>query len=61
MIYDTVFFLFKHHLYLAIMIPTLLKDSDYLESRMYESINLDGEELIKLLVSSIKTAKSSKK
>ena len=39
----------------------LLKDSDYLESRMYESINLDGEELIKLLVSSIKTAKSSKK
>ena len=38
----------------------LLKDSDYLEGRIYESINLDGEELIKLLVSSIKTAKGTR-
>jgi len=35
----------------------LLKDSDYLDEKMYQSIEPDIEELIKLLVSSIKTTK----
>ena len=37
----------------------LLKDSEYLDKKMYESIEPDIEELIKLLVSSIKTTKRS--
>ncbi len=37
----------------------LLKDSEYLESNMFESIKPDIEELIKLLVASINTAKKN--
>ena len=39
----------------------LLKDSNYLEEKMFQSIKPDIEELIKLLVSSIKTAKKNEK
>jgi len=39
----------------------LLKDSEYLDEKMFQSIKPDIEELIKLLVSSIKTAKRNKK
>lgn len=39
----------------------LLKDSEYLDLKKYESIKPDSEELIKLLVSSIKTAKKTMK
>jgi len=39
----------------------LLKDSEYLDEKMFESIKPDIEELIKLLVSSIKTAKKNGK
>jgi len=39
----------------------LLKDSNYLEEKMFQSIKPDIEELIKLLVSSIKTAKKNGK
>ena len=39
----------------------LLKDSNYLEEKMFQSIKPDIEELIKLLVSSIKTAKRNGK
>jgi four helix bundle protein len=35
----------------------LLKDADYLEEKLYESLNADCEELIKMLVSTVKTAK----
>ena len=40
---------------------TLLRDSEYLNEKMFESINPDIEELIRLLVSSIKTAKNNEK
>ena len=39
---------------------SLLKDSEYIDEKMFQSIKPDIEELIKLLVSSIKTAKQSK-
>jgi len=39
----------------------LLKDSDYIEDVMYQSIYPEITELLKLLVSSIKTAKKSLK
>ena len=39
----------------------LLKDSEYLDEKMFQSIKPDIEELIKLLVSSIKTAKRNGK
>ena len=38
----------------------LLKDSQYINDIMFKSIKNDNEELIKLLVSSIKTAKNEK-
>ncbi len=38
----------------------LLYDSKYLDDKMYKSIGPEIQELIKLLVSSIKTAKKSK-
>ena len=38
----------------------LLKDSQYINDMMFKSIKNDNEELIKLLVSSIKTAKNNK-
>ena len=37
---------------------SLLKDAEYIDEKMFTSIKLDNEELIRLLVSSIKTAKS---
>jgi len=37
----------------------LLKDSKYLEKKEYESINDDVKELIKMLVSTIKTSKKN--
>ena len=37
----------------------LLRDSEYIDEKMFESIKPDNEELIRLLVSSIKTAKKS--
>jgi len=36
----------------------LLKDTDYLDEKMFESLDLDCDELIALLVSSIKTVKN---
>ena len=39
----------------------LLKDSQYINDIMFKSIKNDNEEIIKLLVSSIKTAKNEKK
>ena len=39
----------------------LLKDSSYISKQMYQSINPNNEELIRLLVSSIKTAKKNSK
>ena len=38
---------------------SLLKDSQYINEVMFESIKSDNEELIRLLVSSIKTSKIS--
>jgi four helix bundle protein len=38
----------------------LLKETDYLDEKMYESIIIDCHELIKLLVASIKTLKIRK-
>ena len=38
----------------------LLRDSEYIDEKMFQSIKPDIEELIKLLVSSIKTAKQNK-
>ena len=38
---------------------SLLKDSEYITEKMYNSIAPDAVELIKMLTSSIKTAKSS--
>ena len=38
---------------------SLLKDAAYIDVKMFKSIEPDIEELIKLLVSSIKTAKSN--
>lgn len=38
---------------------SLLKDSKYLDEKMFQSIKIDSDELIRLLVSSIKTAKSN--
>ena len=37
----------------------LLKDSDYIDSNAFNSMEIDCEELIALLVSSIKTAKNN--
>jgi four helix bundle protein len=37
---------------------SLLKDTDYLELKLYNSLFLDCNELISMLVSSIKTAKA---
>ncbi len=39
----------------------LLRDSEYLDEKMFESIQPDIEELIKLLLSSINTAKKNSK
>lgn len=39
----------------------LLKDTNYLEGKMFESLYMDCDELIALLVSSIKTVKSKVK
>ena len=39
---------------------SLLKDSEYIDEKMFQSMKPDIEELIKLLVSSIKTAKQTK-
>ena len=39
----------------------LLKDSDYLTEKMFESIKPDIKELIKMLISSIKTGKEKNK
>jgi len=39
----------------------LLKDSEYLEEKMFESIKPDVDELIKLLIASINTAKKNSK
>ncbi len=38
---------------------SLLKDSEFIDDRMFENIKPDVEELIKLLVSSINTAKKN--
>jgi len=38
----------------------LLKDTEYLDEKMYESIATDCRELLKLLISSIKTLKTKK-
>ena len=38
---------------------SLLKDAAYIDNKMYESIQPDAKELIKLLVSSINTAKKN--
>jgi len=38
---------------------SLLKDSSYINEKMFKSIKPDAEELIKLLVSSINTAKKN--
>ena len=38
---------------------SLLKDAEYVNEAMFENIKQDNEELIKLLVSSIKTAKKN--
>ncbi len=38
---------------------SLLKDSDYLTASLFESLTKDLNELIKILVSSIKTAKKN--
>jgi four helix bundle protein len=40
---------------------SLLKDSDYIDDKMYRSIEPDIKELIKLLVSSINTSKQNLK
>jgi len=40
---------------------SLLKDTDYLDKKMYESIAKDCRELLKLLISSIKTLKAKRK
>jgi four helix bundle protein len=38
---------------------SLLKDSEFIDEKMFKSIQPDAEELIKLLVSSINTAKKN--
>ena len=38
---------------------SLLKDTDFIEEKMFKSISPDIEEIIKLLTASIKTAKNS--
>src|SRR4051794_7749759 len=38
----------------------ILKDTGYIEYKLYESLSIDCQELIKLLVASIKTAKQNK-
>ena len=38
---------------------SLLKDAEYIDEKMFKSIQPDNEELIRLLISSIKTAKKS--
>ena len=39
---------------------SLLHESDYINQKMFNSIYIDNEELIKLLVASIKTTKNNK-
>ncbi|OJV30050.1 MAG: four helix bundle protein [Bacteroidetes bacterium 37-13] len=39
----------------------ILKDTDYLENNLFESLHSDAKELIAMLVSSIKTLKSKTK
>ena len=39
---------------------SLLKDTEYIDVRMYESISIDCVELIKMLISSLKTVKKIK-
>jgi len=39
---------------------SLLRDSGYIDKKMYDSISPETEELIRLLVSSIKTAKRNR-
>jgi hypothetical protein len=38
---------------------SLLKDSDYINQKMYDSLAPDITELLRLLVASVKTAKKS--
>jgi len=38
---------------------TLLRDSEYINKVMFESVKSDNEELLRLLISSIKTAKKN--
>jgi len=40
---------------------SLLKDTDYLKDEEFISLNKDCEELLKILVASVKTAKKTKK
>ncbi len=40
---------------------SLLRDAGYMNEVMFESIRVDSEEIVKLLVSSIKTAKKNNK
>lgn len=37
----------------------LLKDTDYIDEKMYSSLNIDVKEIISILVKSIKTAKGN--
>ncbi len=37
----------------------LLKDTDYIDEKMFESINKDCEELLKLLISTVKISKNN--
>lgn len=39
---------------------SILKDTDYIENKLFESMQTDCKELIAVLVSSIKTAKNGK-
>ncbi len=39
----------------------LLKDSDFISQKEFDSISADSEELIKMLVSIVKTTKASLK
>ena len=39
---------------------SLLKDTEYLENRLYESLSIDCKELLSMLVSTIKTLKTKR-
>ena len=39
---------------------SLLKDSDYMDEKLYKSLHNDVNELISMLVSTVKTLKSKK-